>query len=155
EFQLAAPLWQRAWFLAALALALAGTLGGTLWGTLRLRAQRRLALERIRTQIATDLHDEVGAGLAQIAVLTEVARRAENGSASTRPGGEELREVAELARATRGSMADLVWAIDPRRDTLRDLLQRLHGVTANLFGSAGLELALRMPDEAELDGLAL
>ncbi|NOT30485.1 MAG: hypothetical protein HOP15_08570, partial [Planctomycetes bacterium] len=146
EFRLAAPLWQRPWFLVALALALAGGL----LGVQLLRAGRRHALERIRTQIATDLHDEVGAGLAQIAVLTEVARRVGAETSSARLG-----EVAELARATRSSMADLVWAIDPRRDTLRDLLQRLHGVTANLFGGAGLELVLRMPSEAELDGLAL
>jgi len=146
EFRLAAPLWRRAWF-APLALALAGA---ALWSVLRLNARRRHALERIRSQIATDLHDEVGSSLAQIAILSEVARR--EGAEAV---GERLGQVAELARETRGSMADLVWAVDPRCDTLADLLARMRTVTANLLGGEGLELVLRVPSEAELAGLAL
>jgi signal transduction histidine kinase len=146
EFVLAAPFWRRAWFPPAVLVVF----GVGAWFAQRARARRAQALERIRRQIATDLHDEVGSSLAQIAVLSEVARRAGPAEA-----GEHLQQVAELARATRGSLADLVWAIDPLRDTLQDLLQRLRMVTANLLAADGIELALAMPKEDELERLLL
>jgi signal transduction histidine kinase len=63
--------------------------------------------------------------------------------------------VAALARTTRASMADLVWAVDPTRDTLAELLRRLRAVTSNLFAAEGVELVLKLPEEAALAGLAL
>jgi signal transduction histidine kinase/ligand-binding sensor domain-containing protein len=145
-FELAAPFWRRAWF-ACLVVAGAGALA---LGVLHLRKRRRRVLERIRNQIATDLHDEVGASLAEIAVLSEVARRERGPEAADRLG-----QVAALARTTRASMADLVWAVDPTRDTLAELLRRLRAVTSNLFAAEGVELVLKLPEEAALAGLAL
>ncbi len=50
------PLWQRGWFLALLTVV--G--GGVLYGLHRLRVRQLLAVERVRTQIAANLHDDVG-----------------------------------------------------------------------------------------------
>ena len=61
--------------------------------------------------IATDLHDDIGASLAQIAILSEVARV--NGNGAGRPG-EPLERVAILARELVDSMGDIVWSIRPR-----------------------------------------
>jgi signal transduction histidine kinase len=140
-FTLRAPLWRQPWFLA-LALAAAGALAYALH---RARLGRLLALERVRTQIAGDLHDEVGAGLAQIAIVAEVARR-EAGPAA----GAHLGELAELARTTRTAMSDLVWAIDPRRDRLIDLVARMQAATAQMLEPGGVEFDFKAPAEAEL-----
>ncbi len=141
ELTVLAPVWRRPWFLAALAL-LAVALGVTIH---RARVRRMVALERVRAGISADLHDEVGSGLAQIAILSELARREATPAASSRLG-----EVAEVARSTRSSMADLVWAIDPRKDSLLDLVRRMRQTTGNLFEADGLALAFRSPPEQEL-----
>ncbi len=145
RFEVLAPLWQRPWAVALglLGVAVAGALAH------RARVARTLALERMRTQIATDLHDDAGANLAQIAILAEVARQGA-------PGGDAplLTDVAELARATRSSIADLVWAVDPRRDTLLDLVQRVRGVATNLFES-GARLDFRAPPSEALAAIEL
>jgi signal transduction histidine kinase len=145
RFEVLAPWWQRPWAVALglLGVAAAGALAH------RARVARTLALERMRTQIATDLHDDAGANLAQIAILAEVARQgAPAGDASL------LTDVAELARATRRSIADLVWAVDPRRDTLLDLVQRVRGVATNLFES-GARLDFRAPPSEALAAIEL
>jgi signal transduction histidine kinase/ligand-binding sensor domain-containing protein len=146
DFRLLAPVWRRPWFLAlaALALALAA------WGVHRARLRRLLGLQRVRAQIAGDLHDEVGSGLAQISILSEVARRGAGPEVA-----ERLGEVAELARATRASMSDLVWAIHPDMDRLGELVVRMQGATAQMLEPAGVELAFRAPSEAELAPVAL
>lgn len=146
DFRLLAPLWRRPWFLALalLALALAA------WAVHRARLRSLLALQRVRAQIAGDLHDEVGSGLAQISILSEVARRA-----AAPEVAERLCEVAELARATRASMSDLVWAIHPEKDRLDELVARMQGATAQMLEPAGVELAFRAPSEAELGPVVL
>src|SRR5207302_9171085 len=71
EFQILPPIWQRWWFIALVAVVI---FGGT-FGLYRMRVSQILAMERIRRQVATDLHDDVGSGLAQIAILSEVVKR--------------------------------------------------------------------------------
>jgi signal transduction histidine kinase len=111
---------------------------------------RALALERVRTQIATDLHDDAGANLAQIAILAEVARRDAKESDS-----RLLSDVAELARVTRRSIADLVWAVDPRRDALLDLVQRVRSVAVNLLEAGPARLEFKAPPSEQLAAVEL
>ena len=68
----------------------------------------------MRTRIATDLHDDIGANLTRIAVLSEVAQAA-------RPATASLASIARIARESVGSMSDIVWAINPKRESLVDL----------------------------------
>ena len=135
-FRVLAPVWQRWWFVA---LALTGL------GWHRARLRRVVAMERIRRQLATDLHDDVGSGLVQVAILSEVAKRGAS------PGGEKLMdEVAHLARTMRGSMADIIWAVDPRHDNLTDLVARMKQVAYNLIEANGLRVDWHLLDAAEL-----
>jgi hypothetical protein len=83
------PVWRRWWFDSlALALTLAGVFAAH-----RYRVAQAVSLERIRTTIATDLHDDIGASLTQIAILSEVALVNANGHG--RPG-EPIQRVAAL-----------------------------------------------------------
>src|SRR5262245_39641545 len=83
--------------------------------TVQTRAQKLLERERVR--IARDIHDDVGAQLTQLVLLGEVAR-------SEVPAGSELRtqidQVLEKARELSHAMDEVVWAVNSRRDTLRD-----------------------------------
>lgn len=140
------PLWARGWFVAT---AFAGVAAAGFVAH-RLRLRRELALERVRTQIAGDLHDDIGAGLAQIAISSEHARRAGAHDARAIMG-----EVAGLARGLRESMSDLVWAVDPRLDTLADVVARMRHFAHGIVAGEGMELDLEAPDEAELARMAV
>src|SRR5262249_20390316 len=118
-FEIPPPIWRRWWFLASAAAA-ALAVGYALH---RARVRRLLALEGVRRQIATDLHDDIGSGLSQIAVLSEVAKRVDGEARTGR-----LDVIAGLARALRDSMSDIVWAVDPRHDRFTDLVQRMRHV---------------------------
>ena len=135
------PIWMRSWFIM-LALLAASGLGVTAH---RLRLRRELALERVRTQIASDLHDDIGAGLAQIAISSELAR-----STPPNEARDVMAEVAELARGLRGSMSDLVWAVDPRHDTLADVGGRLQHFASDVIAGAGQSVEFKAPEEHEL-----
>ncbi len=70
-FTILPPVWQR-WWLQLFALVCACAI---LYSLYRYRLTRLLEMERLRTSIATDLHDDIGSTLSQIAILSEVAQR--------------------------------------------------------------------------------
>jgi signal transduction histidine kinase len=119
SFGIAAPLSQQWWFRLLLFLVLASAA----YAAHRIRLSRVLAVERLRTQIATDLHDDIGSSLSQIAVLSEVARlRVDDREDKV---AQPLSRIGEVARESADSMSDIVWAINPKHDHLADLVYRM------------------------------
>ncbi|MBI3695798.1 MAG: hypothetical protein HY238_13285 [Acidobacteria bacterium] len=142
RFQIVPPVWQRWWFLLAVAAA-----GGSLiafWH--RSRLERHLAIERVRSRIATDLHDDIGASLSRIAMISEVLK-IQPGSAHP-DSSRLLGEIADTARSLVEDMSDIVWSIDPRRDTLGDLVSRLRAFGFGVLEPLGIRWTFEAPEEA-------
>jgi signal transduction histidine kinase len=97
----------------------------------RYRIRQLLELERVRIRIATDLHDDIGASLSQIAILSEVVHQQLDGSDPRVT--EPLAKISSASRELVDSISDIVWAINPRRDRLRDLLQRMRRFASDIF----------------------
>jgi signal transduction histidine kinase/ligand-binding sensor domain-containing protein len=159
SFNILAPFWRRWWFVTALVLLfMAGV-----FALDRYRAQKtrqvqaalealnesrraRLAeLERVRSRIARDLHDDVGSSLTQIALFSEVARQNGNGA-----GNESLDFIASTANELVEAMSDIVWAINPQKDHLHDLTQRMRRLASEIFTAADIDLEFRAP-ETDID----
>lgn len=135
-FRVAAPFWRSGWFLGA-CVVLAGT--GIWWGA-RARVRRLVALERMRTRIAMDLHDDVGSSLSQIALQGELAvARLERGEGDPR---SVLERMAESARTVVDSMSDVVWSVDPKHDVLSDLARRIRSFALATPSPEGLAIRL-------------
>jgi two-component sensor histidine kinase len=136
-FAVLPPLWRTWWFLAACAsLAIL-----TAYAAYRYRLGQLLAVANLRTRIATDLHDDIGASLSQIAVLSEVAQRASDGEESkSRP---PLEEIAGISRELLDSMSDIVWAIAPDHDRLSNLVYRMRRFATDVLGGQNISLQFR------------
>lgn len=138
SFRVLPHFWQRWWFIGLVAL----TLGFILFALYRYRIGRLLEVERIRTRIATDLHDDIGAGLSRIAVLSEVARHE---ASNVPPVGERLSVIARASRELVDSMSDIVWVINPQRDQLSDLSQRMRRFASDVFTALEIRLNFHAP----------
>jgi len=136
SFTILPPYWERWWFRI---LALLGC-GALLYGAHRYNLNRLLELERVRTRIATDLHDDIGASLSQIAILSEVLIQRSGGDQGL---NGQLSGVARSAREVLVSMGDIVWAINPRHDHLRDLQQRMRRFASDLFAARNVDFVFR------------
>lgn len=146
-FTVLAPIWQRWWFVALAAVALVAI---TL-AVYRFRIGRLLELERIRTRIATDLHDDIGANLTKIALLTEVAHR--EVEHQRLPSPEQLGTVSAVARESLDAMSDIVWSVDPGHDRLHDLVQRIRHSASDVLTAAGITLVFHAPAGEQDPGL--
>jgi signal transduction histidine kinase len=132
------PIWQRWWFIGSGAL-LVGLMAYSLY---RLRLAQLIELERVRTRIATDLHDDIGSSLSRMAILSEVVKRQPGSPAESDP---MLTEIADSARGLIGSMRDIVWSIDPRRDDLDSLIFRVRQFASDVLEPKGVKWDLDIP----------
>src|SRR5207244_7959424 len=103
----------------------------------RYRVARLIEMERVRTRIAADLHDDIGSGLSQIALISEVVgRRVDRNDP---PATKSLAQIAGTSRELVDSMSDIVWAVDPRKDHLSDLTQRMRRFASEVFAARDIE----------------
>lgn len=147
SFTILPPVWQRWWFIAIVAV-LIGLIANAVH---RYRVARLVELERVRTRIAADLHDDIGSGLSRVAILSEVVKRqiGDVGELSL----PMLSEIADSARRLVDSMSDIVWSTDPRRDDLSSLVLRVRQFGADLLEAKGIAWDLQF--EPGLDNIKL
>ncbi|HSR99525.1 MAG TPA: two-component regulator propeller domain-containing protein [Kofleriaceae bacterium] len=141
-FAILPPLWQRGWFLALAAIAL----GGVAYRLYRVRVAHLLAIERVRTRIATDLHDDLGSSLSRIAILSEVATRR---AAASEGVAAQIGDIGRSARELVDVASDIVWSTDPRRDDLKSLLVRLRGFASDVLEGRGIAWSMEAPADPE------
>lgn len=138
------------WYQTPVFFGAAGALGMALvWGIHRLRVgflQRRLALEgqlrlaQERERIARDMHDDIGAGLTQIGLLTQ--RAARTAPAET---PQLLDRIAGASREAALAMDQIVWAVNPRNDRLEPLVDYLCQVAREYLEPTGIRCRLDVP----------
>ncbi|HET53813.1 MAG TPA: hypothetical protein ENN33_01190 [Ignavibacteria bacterium] len=113
------PFWANFWFITLLIL----TITGMVVYFITDRVRQMLALERLRTKLAADLHDNIGSSLTEISILSEViSKKLKDEDQSVR---KNLKRISEDSRILIDRMSDIVWLVNPKRDTLYDLILRL------------------------------
>ena len=101
--------------------------------------QQQHAIERDRTRIAKDIHDDIGAGLTQITLLTELARR------EPEQVGTHLERISGSARQLTRAMDEIVWAVDPQHDTFTGMLDYISAFAEDFLHTAGVRCRMDLP----------
>jgi signal transduction histidine kinase len=148
---LAPYFWQTAWFRLLLLVLGIASIAGAVYGFARVRHRRKLmlveqreTLERERGRIARDMHDEVGAKLTRITVLSRLVLRRNLLSGKS---AELLTGLADAARECVRRFDQIVWTVNPQNDSLQDLADYLANDAISYFDNTGVELRLKIPDE--------
>lgn len=141
--------WQTWWFrLALLALFTVTVVASVRYVSLR-RLHRRLqaleqqaALDRERARIAQDIHDDVGASLTQVTLLSGLARRDREAPDKV---GDHVEQIATAVRHATDSLDEIVWAVNPRNDTVPHLLNYLGKYAVEFVRTAGIKCTADLP----------
>ncbi|MBT7369897.1 MAG: hypothetical protein HN816_04565, partial [Gammaproteobacteria bacterium] len=125
-------------------IALVGLIGLLLLGSggwvLYQRRLRRAGLRRLRQRIAADLHDEIGANLGTISMVTShLAGRVEAKNIS-----RKLAEVGHIAQESFTSVQELIWLIDERTETVSNLLEKIEETAERIL--VNCQVTCRFPD---------
>lgn len=143
--------WQRTSFQVAAGILAATAVGALARYFTRRRYRRKLAavereraLERERARIAKDIHDDLGSSLTRITMLSESARRE---AALPEEKSNYLQTIYETSRELTRSMDEIVWAVNPRHDTLSSLATYLLRHAQEFLGPASIRLRSEIPLE--------
>jgi signal transduction histidine kinase/ligand-binding sensor domain-containing protein len=141
--------WQAWWFRIVAALAAAAAGGGAVRGFTRRRYRRKLerlerqrAIEKERSRIARDIHDDLGASLTRITLLSQTAR---GDLDQPELAAADLDRIYDTARELTQAMDEIVWAVNPQHDTLDSLVSYLGGFAQDFLSTAGVRCRLAVP----------
>ncbi len=149
------PWWKTAWFTVFLWVSVAGSIGGTA-RYIEMRKlkkkidqlERERALEHERARISQDMHDEVGSSLSEISILSELAKK------KPEEAGAHIQEISERAAEVIDSVSEIVWAMNPKNDTLDNLVAHVRRYSVKYLSLARIGCKFVAPDTVPATPLA-
>jgi len=146
------PAWWQTWWLR---LAIGLLLLGVLVIILRFHYRRRLekelvllekqqAIEKERTRIATDMHDDLGAGLSRIRFLSETIGLKKQ---KQEPFDEDISKISEYSHEMIDKMGEIVWALNEKNDTLSDLFAYTRTYAVEYLTQNGIACRVEAPEQ--------
>lgn len=145
-----APVWQRIWFLTAVALLLLAVIVLITYRLAQQKARRKLrllekkiAIDAERNRISADMHDEIGSGITHIALLSELIQNQQKEGVELK---NDIHMIATSARSLVQSMSEIIWAMNPQNDTLENLLAYTREQSQRYFESFEILFDISFPD---------
>ena len=142
KINIATPFWRTWWFRVFLLVLLVGII----YAFYRYRINEILKMQAVRNRISTDLHDEIGATLSGIGILSTVAKQQ---TAENHPAYHLLGRITDDALTVGNSIDDIVWSINPKNDELTSIIARMSRHAAELLEAKGIDYQIITPDEVE------
>ncbi len=132
------PFWKRWWFYLLCVLFISGIL----YAFYRYRINELLKRQTMRNKIAQDLHDSVGSTLSSISVYSEVAKI--HGEKNEKRGlNEVLEKIGTTSNEMVTEMNDIVWAINPRNDSMEKIIQRMESFAKPMAAARNIHFDLK------------
>lgn len=142
KFIILKPFYKTYWFLGLVTLLIIGII----YIIYNYRVNQLLKIERMRNQIASDLHDDIGSTLSSISILSEILGKQlpENSTPREIAGKIGLNSSSMLE-----SMDDIIWAVNPKNDRFKNLSLRIKEYAVPLFEMKGINYKIIFPDNID------
>jgi len=151
SFAIAPPFYTQFWFIVLLAISLIGITILVVKQVQKIRYQgqireidRQFAIEKERLRISKDMHDEVGASLTRISILSELAKKQQNEPAKAQ---QLVDQISEISGNVVDEMSEIIWALNPRNDTLDSFCSYIRQYSSTYLESAAMDAKFSFPKE--------
>jgi signal transduction histidine kinase len=144
------PFWKTSWFLAGLIALITLATAIVVRKINSIRYRRRIlaleqqnAIEKERHRISKDLHDDLGASLTRISIMSDLAKN-ENVSAENK--SQWLGQIADTSRDVMEEMSQIIWALNPRNDNMEGLIAYLRRFSFEYLEPSGVNCSFELPE---------
>lgn len=103
----------------------------------RIRLAQKLRVEKMRTRLSSDLHDDVGSLLSGIAMQSEIMEMS-----ATDGDKQKLQRLTDMSRSAMSRMRDIVWAMDARKDSMENLIDRIREFGMEMLTARDISFAV-------------
>lgn len=143
------PFYKTLWFRIVFFVFIVITIAGSIrYGELRKIKQKiqkleeKQALDKERIRISRDMHDEIGANLTRISLLSNIA--------SSQPGEEQkspvFEQITESVNETIEKLDEIVWTVNPSNDSLKNLTAYISEYASRFFEASNIVCRFNFPD---------
>lgn len=132
------PFWLNWWFYLLVSLVILSII--TL--IFRYREKERQKIEKMRQALSRDFHDQIGSSLSSIRLLSELEGRKARSNPSFKKIGNNLAEVMQ-------QLSEIIWSIDPKYDSLMDVLTKLCTLGIEIFESRAIGFRFECPPDLD------
>lgn len=146
EFEIIMPVYKRPWFIVMLIII-------ALFIIYAIRLQRlkqRYKIEKLRLNIAGDLHDDIGSTLGSINLLSKTATRRLDQNQSGEDISLIFQKIGQSAENTLEAMDDIVWSINPEKDKVEDLILRMREFAIPLLEAQNISFSFNVKGKSEI-----
>jgi len=144
------PWWNTTWFrifavigVAALSYVAVKAYVRTKLAKQRVILERQQAIQKERTRIATDMHDDLGAGLSRIKFLSEIVKLKQQSKQDTE---EHISRIGDYAKEMIGKMGEIVWALNEKNDSIGSLVAYTRLYAAEYLAQNGIAGNVQTPE---------
>lgn len=131
------PFFKTVWFYLLMCAVIISTIFLFIYSAYRAKLKRIVTALKIRNEIASDLHDDVGSSLSSIMLMSELAKKQQA------PAEDYFDKIKDNAGKIIENMNDIVWAINPNNDTMEQLLIRMQSFASSLLEKKNIALQFR------------
>lgn len=138
KFLIMPPFYLRWWFFVLIFAAVLSIL----YLLYRYRIRQIIAMQNLRNNIARDLHDEVGSTLGSISLYSEAARQQLEESHKDQVQ-DIIRRIGENSREMIEKMSDIVWSVNPGKDSMEHLISRMESFASGILGTSQVGFSVK------------
>jgi|GEM_PF-1550269 len=147
-FVIVPPFYKTIWFVLLIIILLA-SIGYFIY---RSRIENLIKLEKIRTKIASDLHDDVGSTLSSISIMSDILHT----QIDNAPKAEDMiNKIGTNAHNMLDSMDDIIWTVNPTNDKFQNLDLRIREYAIPLFETKNITFSFNTPENLHMLALAM
>jgi signal transduction histidine kinase len=147
SFTIKNPFWKQWWFIALCALTVVGVIYLLLNDYYKKQLEKKLvavekqqAVEKERSRIAADMHDDLGSGLTKITYLSQMAINKEDSK-------EDLQAIKKTSTELVENMSEIIWAMKEENNSLEDLLYYIKLYAVEYCAANHLDCTINYPEK--------
>jgi signal transduction histidine kinase len=106
------------------------------------RLEHEQTVHRERARIAKDIHDDLGASVTEIAILSDLAQNPDLPVADARA---DLQKIVTKTKTLTQLLDEIVWAVNPQRDSLENFVSYTCSYAGDFLGVAKISCRLQLP----------
>jgi signal transduction histidine kinase len=111
---------------------------------IRYQSQKIRLIEKERNRISRELHDDIGAELSRISMLSQHLRKKTNLDAEME---EKLRKISETGKKVLSSVGEIIWTMNPQKDNLESLFAYIRRFVSEYLETNGIDVTIKFPDD--------
>jgi signal transduction histidine kinase len=120
-------------------------IAGIIWFIYRQRINKLLAVEKLRTKVARDLHDDMGSTLSTINILSSMAKT--KMTDDLQKTSEYISKISDSSQRMMEAMDDIVWSIRPDNDSMQKITARMREFATGILEAKDIKMTFKVDEK--------